>query len=459
MTAEVAILNGSGVALAADSAVTVGTGRSSKVYNTVNKLFGLSRYHPVGVMIFGNAEMAGLPWEPIIKSYRNELDAQRKDTIEEYAVDFMEFLDSKAGTYYPASVQRHFVVQRVKAAFQQIAKDCQEAGIARVRKNPSTTADQTAIAGDIAQTVARHHADLAEMPFVKDMDEARTEEIRTEYKDAIDKAVTELFPIPVPQVVKDQMVQLAGWFVTKLYESPSHTGVVIAGYGDNEMFPSLVALEITGVLNNHVLHVRSDGSSVNHLEKANLLAFAQPDMVVAFMNGIEDRVREHIDGRIHDLAHSIYPQLVTKAATECGLPEQQAQALAEAVREAGQGVVEQFGVGLTAFVRHKVGRPIIQAVANLPKEELGAMAESLVNLTSLRRHVGPELDTVGGPVDVAVISKGDGFVWLRRKHYFSAQLNPHFLAGYYRNDAGERGGLNGPSQQDPAQAAAGEAGE
>jgi hypothetical protein len=31
---------------------------------------------------------------------------------------------------------------------------------------------------------------------------------------------------------------------------------------------------------------------------------------------------------------------------------------------------------------------------------------------------------VGGAVDVAVISRGDGFVWLKRKHYFSQELNP-----------------------------------
>jgi len=30
-----------------------------------------------------------------------------------------------------------------------------------------------------------------------------------------------------------------------------------------------------------------------------------------------------------------------------------------------------------------------------------------------------------------VISRGDGFVWIKRKHYFSPDLNPHFLANYF----------------------------
>lgn len=40
-------------------------------------------------------------------------------------------------------------------------------------------------------------------------------------------------------------------------------------------------------------------------------------------------------------------------------------------------------------------------------------------------------DILGGPVDVAVISRGDGLVWINRKQYFRRDLNPHFLANYY----------------------------
>jgi len=66
----------------------------------------------------------------------------------------------------------------------------------------------------------------------------------------------------------------------------------------------------------------------------------------------------------------------------------------------------------------------------LPKDELAAMAESLVNLTSFKRKVTLETETVAGPIDVAVISKGDGFIWIKRKHYFKAELNPQFFANY-----------------------------
>jgi hypothetical protein len=42
-----------------------------------------------------------------------------------------------------------------------------------------------------------------------------------------------------------------------------------------------------------------------------------------------------------------------------------------------------------------------------------------------------ERETVGGDIDVAIISKSEGFVWIKRKHYFPADLNPRFFRRHY----------------------------
>jgi len=65
------------------------------------------------------------------------------------------------------------------------------------------------------------------------------------------------------------------------------------------------------------------------------------------------------------------------------------------------------------------------------------MAESLVNLTKFKRRVSKEQETVGGPIDVAVITKGDGFVWIKRKHYFQPELNPRVLARLTKGDCND----------------------
>ena len=89
MTAEIALLNKTAVALAADSAVTLA--ESGKVYPG-NKLFALSRYQPVGVMIYNNAEFMDVPWETLIKMYRQSLGSDSKPTIRDYLGNFLEYI-------------------------------------------------------------------------------------------------------------------------------------------------------------------------------------------------------------------------------------------------------------------------------------------------------------------------------------------------------------------------------
>ena len=74
-----------------------------------------------------------------------------------------------------------------------------------------------------------------------------------------------------------------------------------------------------------------------------------------------------------------------------------------------------------------------------PKEEMAALAEALVDTTSLRRKMDSQLETVGGPIDVAIISKSDGFVWIKRKHYFDLELNKDYVQRREKRYSGQGG--------------------
>ncbi|MFQ5329143.1 MAG: hypothetical protein ACE5D4_04035 [Thermodesulfobacteriota bacterium] len=103
MTAEVGVLNRIGVALAADSAVSIGQA-ADKIYTSADKLFHLSSSAPVGVMINGSANFLGVPWETVIKSFRSELGAERFNFLEQYSDKFIEYLKGNR-TVFPASLQ------------------------------------------------------------------------------------------------------------------------------------------------------------------------------------------------------------------------------------------------------------------------------------------------------------------------------------------------------------------
>lgn len=122
---------------------------------------------------------------------------------------------------------------------------------------------------------------------------------------------------------------------------------------------------------------------------------------------------------INEIAFRVM-QEATGEASLTPLADELSQALSSEV-DAFQNDVEGY-----SWENH-VG-PVLSIVEALPKDELAEMAEAVVSLTALRRKMSSDQETVGPPIDVAVISKGDGLVWIKRKHYFDIGLNPYFLA-------------------------------
>jgi len=47
--------------------------------------------------------------------------------------------------------------------------------------------------------------------------------------------------------------------------------------------------------------------------------------------------------------------------------------------------------------------------------------------TSTREKVTSPSQSVGGPVDVAAITRSEGLVWVKRKEYFASAKNPHYV--------------------------------
>ncbi|MBN1859580.1 hypothetical protein JW848_10335 [Candidatus Bipolaricaulota bacterium] len=92
MTMQVVVMNRQAAALASDSAVTAYGSNGEKVFTDVQKLFSLGTNHPVGVMQYSRADLCGVPWETIIKSFRNHLGRRQLDHLEDYSQSFFRYI-------------------------------------------------------------------------------------------------------------------------------------------------------------------------------------------------------------------------------------------------------------------------------------------------------------------------------------------------------------------------------
>lgn len=122
MTAEIAILNREAVALAADSAVTITGPRGQKIFTSANKIFALSESRPVGIMIYGDAEILRVPWETVIKLYREQLTDTGFASLDEYAVDFLRFLTSPVDRFFPPDAQEEHVAKEFVAYLEELVE-------------------------------------------------------------------------------------------------------------------------------------------------------------------------------------------------------------------------------------------------------------------------------------------------------------------------------------------------
>src|SRR4030043_626545 len=153
MTAEIAIMNKIAVALAADSAVTIEQDKGQKIFNTVNKLFALSKYHPIGIMIYGSANFMGIPWESIIKIYRTKLGRQQFSTLKEYADNFISFLSENV-TLFPETEQEKYFFRTVSGYFIDIKREIDEQVEGKISCDRKIT--ETSVKEIVEQTIRKH---------------------------------------------------------------------------------------------------------------------------------------------------------------------------------------------------------------------------------------------------------------------------------------------------------------
>jgi hypothetical protein len=70
--------------------------------------------------------------------------------------------------------------------------------------------------------------------------------------------------------------------------------------------------------------------------------------------------------------------------------------------------------------------PLREVLATLSVQEMAHLAETLLTLESLKERVTSSSESVGGPIDVAAITKNEGLVWLKRKHFFDGDMNMRY---------------------------------
>ena len=395
MTAEVAIANKMAVALAADSAAT---SSSNKIYSS-QKLFPLlDQHHAVGVMIFQNSEFMGIPWETIISMYRQSHADSPRPTIQCYVQDFLEYI-AKAPFYTPAQESAN-ILSIAEAALRVVRW--------RADELLATAKDRRKSLG---QALKEWLAQAAQEGLSPSMEGVSPAEISAHYKNALAKLTTETFSgYDLGEAEHESIESVVQHSLVGKPMSFHFSGVVFAGFGEEEMFNSLVDLTTEGMVGGKLKYHTQEALDIGRNgDPAVVRAFAQRDMVQRFMEGVDPQFLAYL----HETMGAAASRIVAEALKAMGFDlGQQHRRL---IRSLVETQVEHYFQMAGHFRQQRFVQPIFANLRDQPRHELADLAEALVNLTALKTRVTDVVETVGGPIDVAVISKGEGFVWTRHQ--------------------------------------------
>ncbi|WP_428700144.1 hypothetical protein [Stappia sp.] len=422
MTAEIAILNMSAACLAADSAVTIGVGENKKVYNSVNKIFELSKKHPVAIMIYGNINFMNLPLEVLIKEFRKKIPDDGYNSLVEYADKFIEYLGNDipyedVNEWIGAvSIIRSVALPNIKSACETIFRDSLTSG--RPEKNKfgakfSRKIDELIVSAEEYEDIPN----IKNIKFPKDI-----------ILEAIDDDICDSYFIgKISKANKNKIWKYFEIILRKNIMSKNLSGLVFCGFGNKDLCPTLVSYEIDGIIGGQLKIQQTKSVDIDRNKNpAFVSGFAQKDMVESFVDGASSDLLLHIQARmlfaIFAFRNKVLSLLVPDEEDDDLRKELSKELQAPAV-----DIIKNEMRRLDEYMDKNYSQPLLQMVRFLPKSELPLVAGSLIELTSLKRKVSMEADTVGGDVDVAVISKAEGFVWIRRKHYFQPDLNTAYF--------------------------------
>ncbi len=403
MSVGVCLINRNGIALAADSA---GTFSGNKMfYNSMNKVFSLSEKYNYGAITYGSSSLYNVSISQLLKEFKFHLDSQDcLDDFFEILQLFNEFIQSK-NSYYKFNIDEQI-------SCNSLIKDLVVQWGNRIK---TVLEEDKDVEIKINSILDEFDNEISEALVVDKFDVSSY--IKTTYASFFDLQLN----IVVPELKKYKAIKDRFWDSICLFfnlslkrETDNQIGLFFAGYGKNDAFPKYIHIELYTVIGGKAKYklIESFDESKN---SAKIIPLAQNDVILTFCKGISYEFLKYIPQKSSEI-------ICSKIQTLPPSFSEQQKAFLETHFEDFSNILSDV---INAQVQIRNVDPILNSVQLIPLSEMASLAENLVNITSLKRTyaIDGKQQTVGGPTDVAILSKGDGFVWIKRKHYFNKELN------------------------------------
>lgn len=424
MTTEIVVLNRLGVALATDSAVTISDGDRTKIFNTADKLFELSPVHPVGIMVNGNMDCMGVPWEIIIKDFREQCGRNQRRNSREWLEAFLKFVET-----YPTlnkSIADRNRLNQILNICNQVKDRFLDKILETSRK--SGRLDKSMLVEDlllsVIDTISKHYDSLHRADSLSDI---TADEVCEIYQGLYERVIPRIFERRLSEEEYNALINLITKGIMSTSFSDYSSGIVVAGYGSDSVFPSVASVEVDGLIKERLKYTTINTEDENNAgDIGRVFSFAQTDVTERLLGGADpefiERTADYIEKSFRTLASDIEQKFRPRRVRES-----EDRTRSKIIAAAAKAVADEYLQKTSQELKKQLTIEFDRMIALMPKQEIIDLAEALVSITAAERKATSDEGTVGGPVDVALITKHEGFVWIKRKYYFDGHLNPRYF--------------------------------
>lgn len=426
MTAVVGILNKRGVAIAADSAVTRthnrdGRYKKQKFTKNGNKMLRMSNVVPVSIMLTGNGAFIGNQWDIVVRQYRRDRGDVCHSTVEACVHDFFDYI-AYNDIFWNERRMRHWITENMEWLVNKVNENIPW-DMSRIKQD-GTFARPKGYYNAFIKVLKVEQKSFKKKGRCPQFEEYTIERFREYAKTYIDECFEGLLKNESPfkisytkefldSVREELEITLMDRLTTRWEDIDSAT-LVFSGYGIEQEYPSLVSVNVCEGLDHRVnYHIHpKDIINISDENPVAFCPFAQADVTKSIIRGqhmlwLKDIMKETKE-KYRNAAENLFEKMFQEQNFEF------LQMLAEV----------KYGDLLLRYNKSIIRmldmnqREWEKTLKDYDMKSMAALAQSLIELTGFQRILTFEQESVGGPVDVAVITKNDGFTWLNRKSWY-----------------------------------------
>ncbi len=409
MTSEIILMNRNVLTIGADSAMTSWAGGRYRIANEAEKIFTLGKDTPLAIMIYNSADILGHPWQSVIGEFIDVHGKTDFASVEDLASTFFSHLDSHVSLFEPEEEERWFALT-LNVIYSQIIH------LARERLQFAGMTDDRSLGREEAAVMAInfvhrafHDEEGNQLPNLDCFADTTPDEVYAKFGDTVDAVIRDHFgDLTDDAAAIAKLRDIAGFAVVKelFLERMIMSGLVFAGFGSDQMYPTFDEYFVSTVFNNRVKRRRHYLNQVSSKNQASVSFFADSDASVGFLRGIDSDTAGFIFGASEFFLTRMSGPFVEQLDYLDGT---QKQKLTQSLVREFSPVFHQSVLGaLDDKVEQDRITPFLDVVNSMGPDEMGTMTADLVNLNILRKKVVNEEGTVGGPVRVFTMSKRGG---------------------------------------------------